>query len=208
MIELTKLKKHPKLSNKQTAELKKFWSNRYCHWSDEKFKERLRIKRKSFEYILASMRPMILKQPTTMSPDPIEDHRQLTLTIYRLVHGCSFKVLRYLFGVSQSVATETFKQVIRVIVSCLYNEFVYLPRSDEEWRTECKSFIENYEFPCVDAWDGFHVNVATKLKNYYSFKNKYTVSSMRLIGHNKRFLHLTTGAPGSMHDPSSYNTIS
>ena len=87
---------------------------------------------------------MILKQPTRMVSDPIEDRRQLALAIYRLAHGCSFKVLKDLFGVSQSVAAE-----IRVMVSCLYNEFVYLPRSDEEGRTECKSFIENCKFSCV-----------------------------------------------------------
>ena len=31
-----------------------------------------------------------------------------------MAHGCSFKVLKDLFGVSQSVATETFNQVICV----------------------------------------------------------------------------------------------
>ena len=63
-----------------------------------------------------------------------------------------------------------------------------------------KTFLENYEFPCIGAWDGFHVQAATSLKNYYSFKNKYTITSMGLVGCNKRFLHLTTGAPGSTHD--------
>ena len=81
---------------------------------------------------------MILKQPTTMKSDPIEDHRQLALTIYRLPHGCSFKVLKYLFGKSQLVATETLNQVMRVMVSCLCSEFMYILRSDEKWRTECK----------------------------------------------------------------------
>ena len=60
--------------------------------------------------------------------------------------------------------------------------------------------MENYEFPCVGAWDGFHVNVCSRLKNYYSFKTRYTVTNMGLIGYNKRFLALTTGAPGSTHD--------
>ena len=60
--------------------------------------------------------------------------------------------------------------------------------------------MENYEFPCVGAWDGFHVHVSTHLKNHFSFKNKYTITSMGLTGHNKRFLHLIIGAPGSIHD--------
>ena len=55
-----------------------------------------------------------------MVPDSIEDHRHLALTIYRMAHGCSFKVLKDLFGVSQPVAMETFNQIIRVMVSCLY----------------------------------------------------------------------------------------
>ena len=82
----------------------------------------------------------------------------------------------------------------------LFDEFVRLPETEDEWVEECKSFMENYEFPCVGAWDGFSVHVASHLKNYFSFKNKYTITSMGLIGHNKRFLHLTTGAPGSTHD--------
>ena len=73
----TKPKMHPRFPNKQRAELKKFWSSGYRHWSDEQFKERLRIKQESFEYILASIRPMAFKQLTTMVSDPIEDHKQV-----------------------------------------------------------------------------------------------------------------------------------
>ena len=90
--------------------------------------------------------------------------------------------------------------VIRVLISSLHDEFIKLPSSEEEWIQECKSFIENYEFPCAGAWDGFHVNITTRLTNHYSFKNKCTVSSMGVVGQNKSFLHLTTSAPGSTHE--------
>ena len=55
-------------------------------------------------------------------------------------------------------------------------------------------------FPCVGAWDGFHVHVLTRLKNHYSFKHKYTITNMGFVAHNKRFLDLTCNAPGSTHD--------
>ena len=135
-----------------------------------------------------------------MVPNPIEDHRQLSLTIYRLARGCSFKVIIDIFGASQSLAIERFNNVIKCMVLTLYDEFVCLPKTEGDWANECKGFIENYEFPCVGAWDGFHVNAACHLKNDFSFKNKYTVASMGLIVLNKRFLHLTTGEPGSTHD--------
>ena len=82
----------------------------------------------------------------------------------------------------------------------LFHEVVCLPQTEDEWASECKGFIENYEFPCVGAWDSFRVHVACRLKNYYSFKNKYTITSTGLGSYSKPFLHLATGAPGSVHD--------
>ena len=52
----------------------------------------------------------------------------------------------------------------------------------------------------VGACDGFHVYISTKLKSYFSFKKRHTMSNLALIGHNKRFLFCTVGAPGSTHD--------
>ena len=127
-------------------------------------------------------------------------HRQLALTIYRLAHGTSFPVTSDLFGVSRSLAIETFNQVCRLLVAKFYDRFVRVPDSDHEWEAELRGFLENYEFPCVGAWDGFHVQWTTKLKNHYSFKKKYTVNNMGLVGFNKRFLAATVGAPGSTHD--------
>ena len=56
---------------------------------------------------------MIIKEVTNMVPEPIEDHRQLALTIYRMAHGCSFNVLKDIFGVSKSLATKMFNKVIK-----------------------------------------------------------------------------------------------
>ena len=72
--------------------------------------------------------------------------------------------------------------------------------SAEDWKKELFGFIENYKFPCVAAWDGFHVEFATKLKNHYSFKKWYTINNMGLVSYNKRFLSLTVNAPGSTRD--------
>ena len=64
-----------------------------------------------------------------------------------------------------------------------------------------KGFIENYEFPCVGAWDGFHVYVSSKLKSFYSFRKQYSKSNLGLIGYNKSFLYYCgVGAPESTHD--------
>ena len=73
-----------------------------------------------------------------MIPNPTEEHRYLALTTYRFAHGCSFKVLKDLFGVSQSMTTECFNKVIKVMLHCFYNDFVKTPQTEEEWVNEWK----------------------------------------------------------------------
>ena len=52
----------------------------------------------------------------------------------------------------------------------------------------------------MDAWDGFHVYISCNLKNFSSFKKRYSVTNMGFTGANKRFLWAGVGAPGSVHD--------
>ena len=102
-----------------------------------------------------------------------------------------------LFLVSTSLAGQTFNKVTWVLVAQMYDASVLLPQNQAEWETELKNFIENYEFSCVGAWDGFHVYVCSKLKSYFSFKKRYTLSNLALIGYNKRILYAAAGTPGS-----------
>ena len=57
--------------------------------------EKLRLNGTNFEFILNRILAMIVKQPTNMIPNPVEEYRQLALTIYRFAyaHRCSFDVL-------------------------------------------------------------------------------------------------------------------
>ena len=172
----------------------------YQNWNEEDFKYRLRVTRENFELNLASVGPYISKIPTNFVPHPIENHRQVALTIYRLAHGCSLSTLSDLFGVSHALAVETYNHAVRELSLRLYKRYVCTPRTDDECEEKLRGFIENYGFPCVGAWDRFHVYVSTHLKNYFSFKKRYSVSNMGLVSYNKRFLDVTVGAPGSTHD--------
>ena len=77
---------------------------------------------------------------------------------------------------------------------------VKMPENKNEWINEVKDFIESYEFPYTGAWNVFHVYVSSDLKTFCNFKHRYFVSSMDLVGYDKRFLDLTVGALGSTHE--------
>ena len=87
-----------------------------------------------------------------------------------------------------------------MIVANIYDTHIKLPPTYSEWEAEIRGYLENYEFSCIGAWDGFHVQVSSKLKNYYSFKKKYTMNNLGLVSYNKRFFYAAVGAPGSTHD--------
>ena len=108
-------------------------------------------------------------------------HRQLALNLHRLAHGCSYQIIEDVFRVSKALASEAFNFVIRIMVVVLYDCYVALPKTIEEWKEELKEFIDNYSFLCIDAWYELQVHVATRLKNHYSFKHKNTISNMGLV---------------------------
>lgn len=114
--------------------------------------------------------------------------------------GVRFWPLKIFFGVAESTACIIFQDVCKTIVGCLYDRLVYLTRNLQEWGQELENFLANWEFPCVGARDGFHIYVSTKLKNFYSYKKRYSVTNMGIIGYNKRFMWAAVGAPGSTHD--------
>lgn len=82
------------------------------------------------------------------------------------------------------------------------------PQRNEEWKINLKEFKENYEFPCVVTWEGFHVIVSIKFKIYYSFKKKYTVNNLELVSHTKRFLYAAARAPSSTDDAQLLKWVS
>ena len=177
-----------------------WWTNGYRTWDERAFKKRFRVTRDTFNYILDEIRDSIYKKPTPMKPFPTPPDVQLAICLYRLAHGCTFLTVGDLFGVAESTAHGIFQDVCKAIVGHLYDRLVHLLRNAVQWSHEMQKFLEDWEFPCVGAWDGFQVYVTTKLKNFYSYKKRYSVTNMALIGHNKRFMFAAVGAPGSTHD--------
>ena len=52
------------------------------------------------------------------------------------------------------------------------DDYVKFPSSSDEWETQFRGFIKNYEFPCVGAWDGFRIYAFSKIKSYVSFSSR------------------------------------
>ena len=55
--------------------------------------------------------------------------------------------LEDVFGVSESLGCKTFNKVVRVLVATMYDVYVSLPVTEQQWMEELTGFIENYGFP-------------------------------------------------------------
>ena len=104
------------------------------------------------------------------------------------------------FGVSESLADKAFNHFLRLLVARLYDLYMRLPLTEEKWKSELQGFIENYEFPCVGACDDLYVYVFFKLKQFYTFKKRYTMTNLALGRNNKRISYVVIGALGSTDD--------
>ena len=159
----------------------------------------MRISREIFKHLLQVVHDNTVKQPTNFDPNLTMPDRQLAMTLYRLAHEASFSTIGDLFVVSNSLAATTFNKLIRLLIVMLC-DMLKLPSNDQEWEAGLQGFIENYEFLCVGAWDGFHVYVSSKLKSFFSFKKRYTMTNLTIIGYNKRFLYAAVGATGMIQE--------
>ena len=168
---------------------KRWWEDVYATGDDVIFRKTLLMKRETFNFILGEINQEVVEEPTNMKPRPTTPECQLALTLYRLAHGCTLTTLEDLFGESVTNCGNIFNHVCRVLVAVLYDWYVRLPETDAEWETELRGFLENYEFPCVGAWDGFHVYITP-----------YSMTNLGLVGFNKLFLYAAVGAPGCTHD--------
>ena len=130
---------------RDTAKL--WWEDVYNHKKDESFKSKIRVNRETLNFVLNEIHDDIVMLPANLKPFSTPPDSQLPMTLYRFATGCMYSTLSDLFSVSVSAANKFFNKVYQVLVSKLYNRFVYLPSADAEWEAEVCGFLENYELP-------------------------------------------------------------
>ena len=149
---------------------KEQWTELYNQKSDEEFLEKMRINRTTFNLLLNTLWDGLVLTPTNFVPEPTSPDRQLAASLYRLAHGVTYTVLEDVFGISKESGCVFFNKVIRLIVAYFYYDYVKLPETDEQWEVEVRGFMENYGFPAVGAWYGFHIHLNSQLTAKFSFK--------------------------------------
>ena len=93
LVTLTGKARKAKGPNQDRSAAKEVWSKGYVSWDDAAFEARVRVNPTTFAFILNEISHLITKTPTNFQPHPIEPHRQLGLTLYRLAHDSPYQVI-------------------------------------------------------------------------------------------------------------------
>ena len=137
-----KLPRKPRAKNNPTVG-KLCWIKAYSNWSDDDFKEKMRLRRHIFNQVLSTIRDQIQLKPLNFNPFPISPDQQLALTIYHLATGCSLATPSGIFGISISSTSVFFNNVCRILVANVNDTYVKLASIDMRQGAEIRGFLEN-----------------------------------------------------------------
>ena len=168
--------------------LEETWFNYvWSKYSEERFKKTFRISVFStFQFILGRIRHVLERD--TVNKEPISPECWLAIA-----RGDYYYTISGMTGLGVSTVCTIVNEVTKAIVENLWDECVnkHMPKSEEEFKKKMIDMEQFWQFPCCwAAVDGCHIPIKCppggpeSRKEYYNFKNFYSVIMMGLVDSN------------------------
>ena len=166
------------------------------------WKEHFRVTRETFDYLCDLVRVNLQKQHTRFR-SPVSVEERVGLALWRLATGNSYRSCGLQFGLGKSTAKSICSEFEQAI-SNLKDRFIKFPLTIQEIRNKMDEFEESYGIPQImGAIDGCHIEINAPPDNhedYFNRKQHYSVNLQGIVDSNLKFIHVTVGYPGSIHD--------
>ena len=170
-------------------------------YDDDLWYTNFRVTKKTFEFLLNTIRNDIYRSDTTMR-SAIPPKRRLALTLYFLASTAEYRTIGNLFGVSASFVCLCVRAVCLAITNRLA-KFISFPKGNQLLKV-----IEGYEktwgFPmCAGAIDGTHIPILAPSESHAEYINRkgyHSILMQAVIDCNYLFRDVVIGWPGSVHD--------
>ena len=120
-------------------------------------------------------------------------------------------------GLAESTVCHIVVEVCKATVEELWSEAVdrHFPKSDEDFKERLLDIDAEWQFPyAFSGTDGSHLPIKCPnggqeaMKQYYNFKNLYSVVLLALVDAKYRFIWASLGAPGNTHDSTYFQSTS
>ena len=182
-------------------------------YDDAIWKRHFRVNRNTFMHICNLVQPQLTKRNTHMRRAiPVE--KRVAAALWRLATGDTYRATGLVFGIGRCTAMNIRDEFCSALLDHA-NEFIRFPIGEDETRRSIEAFQILSDFPqVVGALDGSHIPIAAPTNDpndYFNRKHFHSIILQGVAAADKRFIHISTGYPGSIHDArvlrmSSLNT--
>jgi len=164
--------------------------------------EHFRVSRDTFNFICNLVRPDLVRQNTNMR-QAVSVEKRVAVAIWRLATGNTYRTTGLTFGVGRCTAMN-FRDEFCAALIRRGKYFIKFPQGEDETRCAIQAFEEISIFPqVVGALDGSHIRITAPKESQNDYCNRKNFHSIVLQGvadANYKFIHVSTGYAGSMHD--------
>lgn len=171
---------------------------------DSLWKIHFRVTRPTFNTLCDLVRRDLQKQNTRMR-SPVSVEARVAVALRRLATGDSFNSCGLQFGIGMSTA-KTICSEFELSLLRLKDHFIKFPLTRQELQRELMDeFEEEYGIPqIVGAINGCHIAINAppdNHKDYFNRKQQYSAVNLQAkVNCNLKFIHVSFGYPGSIHD--------
>lgn len=169
---------------------------------EAEFIANFRLSRSAFQKLCQEIGPRIEKEET-FAKNTISVERRTALTLYYLGQGVSYRAVANQFGVALPTVCCIVHETTKAIVDLMTPQYIKFPETDVDIAATMKTF-ETKPLPnCVGAIDGSHIKVIRPNEcatDYYNRKGYYSILVQSICDGNGKFLSVSCGHPGSIHD--------
>ena len=167
---------------------------------EAEFRRNFRLSRAAFLKLVERLEPL-LRREQTFAKNTIPVARKVAMTLYFLGQGVNYLAVGNLFGAAVSTVCVAVNDTVKAIVQTLTPELIRFPSTEAELAAAMNTFGK---FPnCVGAFDGTHIPIKRPNKygtDYYNRKGYYSILMQGVCDGIGKFLSVSCGFPGSMHD--------
>eukprot|EP00795_Rhopilema_esculentum_P003531 gene3531-2015_t len=172
----------------------RLWDNEEFDTLDDYWKQEFRFSKRSFNDILKIVAGDMEKIDTKFRK-AIPIQKRVAIALWRLSTGNSFRSTAAVFGDGNSRAVDITKQFCKFIAKRSSN-FIKFPRNERETSIAWEKFSEICKIPqVIGAIDATHSPI-----DYFCREQKFTINTQAVVDGKLKFIDISTGFPGSIHD--------
>ena len=151
----------------------------------------------------------------TVCEKPISPEERLAIALYRFGRGDYCYTIEQMTGRAVSTIRTICNEVAGLIITYLWDKHVRFPQTSEELKRAVNHMERMWQCTCAfAAVDGTHIPIkyppggAEAAKEYFNYKNFYSIILMGVVDARCRFLWANCGSPGSSHDATVFKASS